>query len=136
MNTSKSISTAKNPVKKRVDSGFRIHYSDRYTDDAYEYRHVILPKQLLRLVPKHFFNEESGTLRLLSEPEWRGIGITQSLGWEHYEVHGVWHRALCRVYESLKSDGIAPEPHVLLFRRPKDFVPPPQHATSKATRRR
>ncbi|KAJ7112431.1 cyclin-dependent kinase regulatory subunit [Mycena crocata] len=95
----------------------KIHYSDRYTDDAYEYRHVILPKQLLRLVPKNFFNEELGTLRLLSEPEWRGIGITQSLGWEHYEVH-------------------APEPHVLLFRRPKDYVPPPQHATSKAARRR
>ncbi|KAF8205796.1 regulatory subunit of cyclin-dependent kinase [Mycena galopus ATCC 62051] len=103
----------------------KIHYSDRYTDDAYEYRHVILPKQLLRLVPKNFFNEDQGTLRLLSEPEWRGIGITQSLGWEHYEVH-------------------APEPHVLLFRRPKDFVPrsvtlhspAPQHANSKAARRR
>ncbi|KAF7363795.1 Cyclin-dependent kinases regulatory subunit [Mycena sanguinolenta] len=95
----------------------KIHYSDRYTDDAYEYRHVILPKQLLRMVPKNFFNEEQGTLRLLSEPEWRGIGITQSLGWEHYEVH-------------------APEPHVLLFRRPKDFVPPQQHANNKAARRR
>ncbi|KAJ7481220.1 cyclin-dependent kinase regulatory subunit [Mycena galericulata] len=95
----------------------KIHYSDRYTDDTYEYRHVILPKQLLRSVPKHFFNEDLTTLRLLSEPEWRAIGITQSLGWEHYEVH-------------------APEPHVLLFRRPKDFVPPPQHASSKAARRR
>jgi hypothetical protein len=40
------------------------------------------------MVPKNFFNEETGTLRLLAEPEWRGIGITQSLGWEHYEVHG------------------------------------------------
>ncbi|KAJ7709457.1 CKS-domain-containing protein [Mycena rosella] len=109
---------AKHDEQKKVDEYIeKIHYSDRYTDDAYEYRHVILPKQLLRLIPKEFFNEESGTLRLLSEPEWRGIGITQSLGWEHYEVH-------------------APEPHVLLFRRPKDFVPPPQHATSKATRRR
>ncbi|KAJ6618833.1 regulatory subunit of cyclin-dependent kinase [Mycena sp. CBHHK59/15] len=104
-------------AKKLEEYIEKIHYSDRYTDDAYEYRHVILPKQLLRLVPKHFFNEELGTLRLLSEPEWRGIGITQSLGWEHYEVH-------------------APEPHVLLFRRPKDFVPPPQHAVSKAARRR
>jgi len=33
----------------------RIHYSDRYTDDDYEYRHVILPKQLLKMIPKHFF---------------------------------------------------------------------------------
>ncbi|KAG5724022.1 hypothetical protein E4T56_gene11227 [Termitomyces sp. T112] len=95
----------------------KIHYSDRYSDDDYEYRHVILPKQLLKMIPKHFFNpDDSGTLRLLAEPEWRGIGITQSLGWEHYEVH-------------------APEPHVLLFRRPKDFVAPPQH-TKQAPRRK
>ncbi|GLB34809.1 putative binds to the catalytic subunit of the cyclin dependent kinases and is essential for their biological function [Lyophyllum shimeji] len=95
----------------------KIHYSDRYSDDDYEYRHVILPKQLLKMIPKSFFNDdESGTLRLLSEPEWRGIGITQSLGWEHYEVH-------------------APEPHVLLFRRPKNYVPPQPH-NKQAPRRK
>ncbi|KAH9981441.1 regulatory subunit of cyclin-dependent kinase, partial [Lactifluus volemus] len=78
-----------------------IHYSDRYSDDEYEYRHVILPKPLFKMIPKDYFNpDDPGVLRLLSEAEWRGIGITQSLGWEHYEVH-------------------APEPHVLLFRRPK-----------------
>lgn len=66
----------------------RIHYSDRYSDDHYEYRHVILPKPLLKLIPKELFDEKEGTLRLLSEAEWRGIGITQSLGWQHYEVHG------------------------------------------------
>ncbi|KAL1744366.1 regulatory subunit of cyclin-dependent kinase [Schizophyllum fasciatum] len=96
----------------------RIHYSDRYSDDVYEYRHVILPKQLLKMIPKSFFSpDDSGVLRLLSEQEWRGIGITQSLGWEHYEVH-------------------APEPHVLLFRRRKDFVAPshpPAPAVGKYT---
>lgn len=67
----------------------RIHYSDRYSDDEYEYRHVILPRPLFKMIPKQFFNpDNSGTLRLLAEQEWRGIGITQSLGWEHYEVHG------------------------------------------------
>jgi len=81
----------------------KIHYSDRYADDEYEYRHVILPKPLFKLIPKTYFNsDDSGTLRLLSDAEWRGIGIQQSLGWVHYEIH-------------------APEPHVLLFRRPKDF---------------
>ncbi|KAI0807704.1 regulatory subunit of cyclin-dependent kinase [Fomes fomentarius] len=81
----------------------KIHYSERYSDDEYEYRHVILPKPLFKMIPKNFFNDDNtGTLRLLSEEEWRGIGITQSLGWEHYEVH-------------------APEPHVLLFRRPKNY---------------
>jgi len=80
-----------------------IHYSDRYTDDEFEYRHVILPKPLFKMIPKTYFNpDDPGVLRLLSEAEWRGIGITQSLGWEHYEVH-------------------APEPHVLLFRRAKNF---------------
>ena len=68
---------------------FRIHYSERYSDDEYEYRHVILPKPLFKMIPKNFFNpDNTGTLRLLTEEEWRGIGITQSLGWEHYEVHG------------------------------------------------
>jgi len=84
----------------------RIHYSDRYSDDEYEYRHVILPKLLLKLLPKNLFEpDDSGVLRILTEAEWRGIGITQSLGWEHYEVH-------------------APEPHVLLFRREKPGAPP------------
>jgi len=91
----------------------KIHYSDRYSDDEYEYRHVILPKQLLKMVPKDFFRpDDSGVLRLLAEQEWRGIGITQSLGWEHYEVH-------------------APEPHVLLFRRAKNFVVPTQQGTTR-----
>ncbi|KAF8623547.1 hypothetical protein AX15_006320 [Amanita polypyramis BW_CC] len=96
----------------------KIHYSDRYSDDDYEYRHVILPKQLLKMIPKEYFNDDdSGTLRLLSESEWRGIGITQSLGWEHYEVH-------------------APEPHVLLFRRPKNYGIPVQPVKYKEGVRR
>jgi len=66
----------------------KIHYSDRYSDDEFEYRHVILPKPLFKLIPKSYFNnDESGTLRLLSDSEWRGIGIQQSLGWVHYEIH-------------------------------------------------
>lgn len=41
------------------------------------------------MVPKEYFSpDDSGTLRLLNEDEWRGMGITQSLGWQHYEVHG------------------------------------------------
>ena len=77
------------PLDKKPTLSFRIHYSERYSDDEYEYRHVILPKPLFKMIPKTLFNpDKSGTLRLLSEQEWRGIGITQSLGWEHYEVHG------------------------------------------------
>ena len=65
--------------------------SEYDSDDEYEYRHVILPKPLFKMIPKQYFNpDDPGTLRLLSEAEWRGIGITQSLGWEHYEVHGMF----------------------------------------------
>lgn len=60
-------------------------------------RHVILPKNMLKVIPRDYFNPETGTLRILYEEEWRGLGITQSLGWEHYETH-------------------APEPHILLFK--------------------
>jgi cyclin-dependent kinase regulatory subunit CKS1 len=99
----------------------RIHYSERYSDEDYEYRHVILPKPLLKLIPKQYFNpDDSGVLRLLSEVEWRGIGITQSLGWEHYEVHGTYLHS-SGVSGSDRCTRIAPEPHVLLFRRAKNF---------------
>merc|ERR1712137_202166 len=82
-----------------------IEYSDKYCDTTFEYRHVILPKPA----------------RLLSEREWRGLGVQQSRGWVHYEVH-------------------RPEPHILLFRRalgtdPTTGMPPAstpgQQAASK-----
>ncbi|PRT55293.1 Cyclin-dependent kinases regulatory subunit [Wickerhamiella sorbophila] len=82
-----------------------IHYSVRYSDDLFEYRHVILPKNMLKVIPKDYFNTATGTLRILQEEEWRGLGITQSLGWEHYETH-------------------APEPHILLFKRPRPLDKP------------
>ena len=73
------------------------------------------------MIPKTYFSpDDPGVLRLLSEAEWRGIGITQSLGWEHYEVHGAltcFHTS--RVF--LMPPPVAPEPHVLLFRRAKNF---------------
>ncbi|KAF4576319.1 transcription factor [Pleurotus pulmonarius] len=113
-----ATSAAQNEAQMKLEEYIeKIHYSDRYSDDMYEYRHVILPKPLLKMIPKQYFSpEDAGTLRLLTEQEWRGIGITQSLGWEHYEVH-------------------APEPHVLLFRRRKDYIPP-QHIAGKAVRRK
>ncbi|TPX18388.1 uncharacterized protein E0L32_011721 [Thyridium curvatum] len=82
-----------------------IHYSARYSDDEYEYRHVQLPKAMLKAIPKEYHDSSKGTLKLLWEDEWRAMGITQSLGWEHYEVH-------------------EPEPHILLFKRPLNYQPP------------
>ncbi|GAV03538.1 hypothetical protein RvY_13941 [Ramazzottius varieornatus] len=76
-------------------SNNKFYYSDKYNDSEYEYRHVVLPKDMASRVPKS---------RLMTENEWRGLGIQQSLGWEHYMIH-------------------KPEPHIILFRRPlpEDF---------------
>lgn len=41
-------------------------------------RHVMLPKEIAKLVPKS---------HLMSEAEWRGIGVQQSQGWIHYMMH-------------------------------------------------
>jgi cyclin-dependent kinase regulatory subunit CKS1 len=98
-----------------MSSASRIEYSEKYADDANEYRyvpslveellctaqsfvvalrplthtrlilafsslfrHVILPKELAKTLPKS---------RLLTESEWRGIGVQQSRGWQHYAIH-------------------------------------------------
>ena len=67
-----------------------IEYSEKYFDEEFEYRQVILPREWGNLV------KEKG---LLTEDEWRKLGISQSKGWNHYAVH-------------------PPEPHILLFKRP------------------
>jgi cyclin-dependent kinase regulatory subunit CKS1 len=61
-------------------SGQRVFFANaglRYSDDAYEYRHVQLPKQMLKAIPKDYFDGARGTLKLLWEEEWRALGITQ-----------------------------------------------------------
>nr|CAB3231455.1 cyclin-dependent kinases regulatory subunit-like [Phallusia mammillata] len=55
-----------------------IYYSDKYYDDFYEYRHVMLPREISKLVPKS---------HLMSEAEWRSLGVQQSQGWIHYMKH-------------------------------------------------
>lgn len=49
----------------------------RYSDSEYEYRHVQLPKAMLKAIPKDYHDTSKGTLKLLWEEEWRAIGITQ-----------------------------------------------------------
>jgi cyclin-dependent kinase regulatory subunit CKS1 len=43
-----------------------IEYSEKYEDDLFEYRHVLLPKAVFKSIPRG---------RLLSEQEWREIGV-------------------------------------------------------------
>ena len=49
----------------------------RYSDDQFEYRHVQLPKNMLKAIPKDYHDPQKGTLKLLWEEEWRALGITQ-----------------------------------------------------------
>ncbi|KAK2062407.1 cell cycle regulatory protein [Colletotrichum caudatum] len=51
--------------------------SSRYSDSEYEYRHVQLPKAMLKAIPKDYHDSSHGTLKLLWEEEWRALGITQ-----------------------------------------------------------
>ena len=44
-------------------------YSDKYFDDQYEYRHVILTKPMLESL------NQREKARLLSEQEWRDLGV-------------------------------------------------------------
>ncbi|KAL4513125.1 hypothetical protein ABPG72_017810 [Tetrahymena utriculariae] len=93
-----------------------IQYGEKYYDDYYEYRHVILPKQTFKTMPRD--------QKVLTESQWRMMGIQQSRGnnichlkidnkkyfdqnikgWVHYDSH-------------------RPEPYILLFRRPKGTDP-------------
>lgn len=82
-----------------------IQYSDKYADDVYEYRHVILPDKVAKNV-RLFFNSKN----LLTEADCRQIGVKQSPGWQHY----AWHD---------------PEPHILLFRRPVVVAATPSPST-------
>ena len=50
---------------------------------------LFCPQDLTKLVPRH---------KLMTESEWRALGVTMSPGWIHYMIH-------------------EPEPNILLFKR-------------------
>jgi cyclin-dependent kinase regulatory subunit CKS1 len=72
----------------------KIEYSNKYQDKVYEYKHVLLPKETFEKMQE---NMQENTL--LTEEEWRKMGLEMTRGWNHYTIH-------------------KPEPHILLFRRP------------------
>ncbi|KAI9011738.1 cyclin-dependent kinase regulatory subunit CKS1 [Hyaloraphidium curvatum] len=88
----KALTDAQQKEMDIRDHEEEIFYSSRYADEQYEYRHVALPKQIAKWIP------QKGGENLLTEQEWRGLGIKQSLGWVHHMTH-------------------KPEPHILVFRR-------------------
>ena len=109
-----SCTDARWPLASLAAMSQEIEYSEKYADDEFEYRcsapprrhppaprrlkhalrmgctlvhafapsllrsHVILPKHIAKTAPKG---------RLLTDTEWRGIGVQQSRGWVHYSIH-------------------------------------------------
>ena len=69
----------------------------RYSDDDYEYRHVQLPKDMIKKIPKDYFDPSKGTLKLLWEEEWRGLGITQACAYEGRSMAIACADRACRV---------------------------------------
>jgi len=67
----------------------KIVHSNKYSDGEYEYKHVLLPKEVFKTMEKN---------KILTPDEVQKLGISNSKGWEHYFV--------------FKN-----EPYVLLFRK-------------------
>ena len=65
-------------------------YTDKYVDDNYEYRQVLLPRRIANKLDIE---------KLLTEEQCIELGIRQSRGWAHYGFHKY-------------------EPYILLFKRP------------------
>lgn len=57
-----------------------IEYSDKYMDDYYEYRHVILPKEVYKKIPRGRLLTENVTPALISGMESPGSAAVQRLG--------------------------------------------------------
>lgn len=77
-----------------------IAYSEKYFDKVYEYRHVIFSREAAESLTRTYGDEQ----RLLTEEEWRSVGVVMSRGWVNYEMH-------------------RNEPQIMLFRRPLSTDP-------------
>uniref|UniRef100_A0A8C1R9S5 Cyclin-dependent kinases regulatory subunit n=1 Tax=Cyprinus carpio TaxID=7962 RepID=A0A8C1R9S5_CYPCA len=65
------------PIREEQDDSFRVGWLNSGTNHL-KHRHVVLPRELAKQVPKS---------HLMSEDEWRRLGVQQSLGWVHYMIH-------------------------------------------------
>ena len=57
-----------------------IMYSDKYDDENFEYRHVTLPPDLAKLVPRN---------HLMTETEWRNLGRFSEENKIKYDMYAV-----------------------------------------------
>jgi len=56
-----------------------IEYSETYSDDQYFYRNVRLTKDVFKKIP------QKG--KIMTEEQWRSLGIKGSKGWQHYCIY-------------------------------------------------
>ena len=101
-----------------------IYYSDKYTDEAFEYRHVMLPKELAKMVPK---------THLMSETEWRNLGVQQSQGMSystHYSKSQIFVKkfnfdktpTFSRVFHPKKIDNFLGKSKLNFWTKKEDYI--------------
>ena len=73
-------------------------YGEKFNDGKYEYRNVVVPNSKGEYLHQIGLVYNRQHKKLLSENEWRSLGISQAEGWEHYAHY-------------------QPEPLVLMFRK-------------------
>jgi len=85
----------------------------------------MLPKDALKVIPKDYFDTETGTLRILYEEEWRSLGITQVSPplVPTYIIFRVLDGNIMKFTvtslnhaQSIFLTFVVPEPHILLFK--------------------
>ena len=64
----------------QADPSLKPEYSERFVDEHFEYRYVVLPREMAA-------DLKARKNPLLTEEEWRGMGIQQSRGWAHAGFH-------------------------------------------------
>lgn len=68
-------------------------------------RHVMLPKEIAKLVPRN---------RLMSENEWRRLGVQQSQGWCHYMLHSPGVRFVLYIHMYILYTAYAHDCHYMV----------------------
>ena len=81
---------------------------------------MILPKHVSKNAPKG---------RLLSESEWRGLGVQQSRGWVHYAIHrhAAHHLTAARAWRAARPH-VCPNARARALTHARARRPPPESA--------
>jgi hypothetical protein len=83
-------------------------------------RHVMVPKDIARVVQEK--------KKLMTETEWRKLGVQQSTGWQHYMFH---EPGMLHVNEYCSNKGPQSKIQELVVRSPNKHYPPDKSLSSR-----